>query len=317
MKIIAAIDGTRNSEAAVDCLIGMNLAPDTQIKLLTVLKAEETSIALSEAKSGANNLHTAARQALADMVKVLEGLIPGCVISAEVLQGEPKSKIIEVARKWSCDLIVVGSRGKKGMDLILLGSVSQGILMQSPCPVLIVKADEAVQIEKFREGFKRVLFTADNSAYSKAAFEWLKKLRFSKNAEFRLVTVVPQLTDSFAGEERASSVNEVIRDHDELKARADMELQVLANELDDCFAGASIVTEVAEGDPREMILHCAEVWDADLIVMGSHGRSGLTKLLLGSVSQAIAIHSNCAVAVVRGIAQKGRDEMKLTGRFAK
>ena len=315
MKIIVAVDGTRNSEAAVDCLIGMNLAPDTHIKLLTVLKADETGIRLTEAEAGAHNLLTGAKKALDEMILELQRLIEGCVFSAEVVQGEPKSKIVEIAKKWNSDLIVMGSRGHKGMDLILLGSVSQGILMQAPCPVLIVKADESVKIESFRNGFKRIMFTADNSVYSKAAFEWLKKLRFA-NVEFRLITVIPPVTDSISGEEQARSVSDLLSKHDELRARADMELQILANELDDSFPGSSIVTEVAEGDPREMILNSAETWSADLIVMGSHGRSGLTKLLLGSVSQAVAVHSHCAVAVVRGIAQKGRDEMKLTGRFA-
>jgi nucleotide-binding universal stress UspA family protein len=64
-------------------------------------------------------------------------------------------------------------------------------------------------------------------------------------------------------------------------------------------AGFKTSTSVEEGDARERILHCAETWHADLILLGSHGWRGLDRLLLGSVSEAIARHAKCSVEVVR------------------
>jgi nucleotide-binding universal stress UspA family protein len=63
--------------------------------------------------------------------------------------------------------------------------------------------------------------------------------------------------------------------------------------------GLSTETAVREGDPRSTIVNEAEAWGADLIVVGSHGRSGLARWLLGSVAQAIVAHAPCSVEVVR------------------
>lgn len=61
----------------------------------------------------------------------------------------------------------------------------------------------------------------------------------------------------------------------------------------------SIDTRVVEGYPKQAILDEAEQWSADLIVLGSHGHRGLTRLWLGSVSQSVAVHANCSVEIVR------------------
>ena len=60
-----------------------------------------------------------------------------------------------------------------------------------------------------------------------------------------------------------------------------------------------ITTETVEGSPKRVILDEAERWDAELIVVGSHGRRGLQRFLLGSVSQAVALHAPCSVEIVR------------------
>jgi nucleotide-binding universal stress UspA family protein len=60
-----------------------------------------------------------------------------------------------------------------------------------------------------------------------------------------------------------------------------------------------VSTEIVRGHPKHAIIDEAEAWDADLIVVGSHGYRGLTKLWLGSVSQAVASHAKCSVEIVR------------------
>lgn len=60
-----------------------------------------------------------------------------------------------------------------------------------------------------------------------------------------------------------------------------------------------ITTHIVSGGAREVILNEAEAWDPDLIVLGSHGRRGLQRFLLGSVSIAVATHANCSVEIVR------------------
>src|SRR5689334_2155836 len=65
-------------------------------------------------------------------------------------------------------------------------------------------------------------------------------------------------------------------------------------------AGLKVTGEVLSGKPKDAILEHAQNWPADLIVVGSHGRRGFRRLLLGSVSEAVAMNAHCSVAVVRG-----------------
>ena len=300
MKILAAVDSSQNSELAVQSLLGMNLSPDTEVKLLMVAKSDE-SVGAADAKQVLQKLTTELGQSLA------------CRVSSELLDGDAKSRIIDAAKQFAADLILLGTRGRKGVDLMLLGSVSQGVLMQSPCPVLIVKTGDTS--ETVQKGFKRVLVAADNSEYALAALNWLKKFNWSKDTTFKLMTVIPPFAESFESDQ-ASQMSTVMVEHDRMKDLAVTELGIMSDLLEAHVGGAGITSEVGEGDPREVILNMASKWDADLIVMGSHGRTGLTKLLLGSVSQAVAVHSECAVAIVRGIVQKGK-MMQQTGRFKK
>ena len=64
-------------------------------------------------------------------------------------------------------------------------------------------------------------------------------------------------------------------------------------------AGFRVTTSVTTGDARSVILDAASEWNADLIVLGSHGRAGLGRFLLGSVSEAVARHARCSVQIVR------------------
>jgi len=64
-------------------------------------------------------------------------------------------------------------------------------------------------------------------------------------------------------------------------------------------AGFNVTTAVKEGDPRTDLIDAASEWHADLIMVGSHGRTGLSRILMGSVSDAVASHAPCSVQIVR------------------
>ena len=71
-------------------------------------------------------------------------------------------------------------------------------------------------------------------------------------------------------------------------------------------AGLKATADVLDGNPKEAILEEAKKWNADLIVVGSHGRRGFKRLLLGSVSEAVAMNAHCSVVVVRDAAHSLR-----------
>ncbi len=297
MKILAAVDTTKHSQNALKCLKGLNLNQDSEVKLVKVRKGDPGK---GEAESYLQKLTEQLKNEL------------NCSVSYEVLEGDPKNKIVEAIKSFTADLALLGTRGHKGMELMLLGSVSQGVLMQSPCPVLIVKNND--EDESGLGSFQRIILAADNSDYSQAALNWLKRFKWNADASFKIITVIPHLFESFE-DEHTTSMTSILDQQQRLREAAERQLESMARSLES-HCGSEVSIEITEGDPREEVLRSASAWNADLIVMGSHGRTGLTKLLLGSVSQAVALHSDCAVAIVRGLVQKSK-VMQQTGRFIK
>jgi nucleotide-binding universal stress UspA family protein len=133
---------------------------------------------------------------------------------------------------------------------------------------------------------RRVLLATDGSETSAAAARALAERPWPGGSEFRVVSV----------EEPWALTPSRVRN---LEAVSSAE-QVLAS------AGLKATGAVLSGNAKEVILDEAQKWAADLIVVGSHGRRGFRRLLLGSVSEAVAMNAHCSVLVVRGPARPSR-----------
>lgn len=315
MKVLVAVDGSFHSQKALEALRSVKWADDTEIKLIaTVKSADVLPFGGNEhAHSMPEALQITGKQMQAVVAQLAQAT--GLSVTSTVLQGDPKTLVVQEAKNWPADLIFMGSRGRKGVELILLGSVSQAVLMQAQCPVVIVKSDPDQPAQPVQ--FKKILVTVDNSPYSEAAMQWLKKLNWG-DTQFRLVTVVQPLPEVVSESEVSPlRISQLAGEQDKLIASARESVQKWAAELGKAFGSTKVASEIGQGDPREVILRVAENWSADLIVMGSHGRTGLNKLLLGSVSQAVAVQGFASVAIVKGIVPKGQGGLKATGMFTK
>lgn len=145
-----------------------------------------------------------------------------------------------------------------------------------------------------------VLLAIDESSHSEAAIASVCERFRPETARIRAVHVVewPQrLAAPFRFAEGPSAADCVLAVHDamrdagrELLTRAEARLRQ---------AGFEVGSHLGEGDVRQVILDQAAAWPADLIVLGSHGRTGLDRLLLGSVSDSVVRHAPCSVEIVR------------------
>ncbi len=308
MKIIAPIDSSDSAESTLSALVGTKWQAGTEIKLLSVKHQEHSKGSHSEDTINIESV-------LTNKADELKKRLQDCTISTEIAQGDPKTQIAEVAKHWPSDLIVMGTRGKKGLDAIFLGSVSQGVLLQAHCPVIIAK--KAPDEQHAHEGFKSIVLSVDNSAYARAALTWLMNINWGENTVFKLVTAIPPLAEFFSGEMNPVLVSGLVEEHKSLFEKATRELQEMAKKLTEATGPGRVSTAIVDGDPREVILNVALSCNADLIVMGSHGKTGLTRLLLGSVSRAISQQAPCAVAVIKGLVPKGQpNTLQRTGRFS-
>jgi nucleotide-binding universal stress UspA family protein len=141
------------------------------------------------------------------------------------------------------------------------------------------------------------LLAIDDSKFSEAATQAIIERIKTENAEVHVLTVV-DLINYFASEQAATAYIPQIDEirHERLKKAG--ELIDRATHLLQA-AGFKVSSGVSEGDPKARIVACAEEWHADLIVLGSHGRKGFDRALLGSVSESVARYARCSVAIVR------------------
>jgi nucleotide-binding universal stress UspA family protein len=144
MKILLAVDDSKFAEAAAQAVLVRAKPEDTKVQVLHVL--EPPSLMASSETPGYNPAFDAAwwraekERAHALVERTAEQLrSKGFEATAVVEEGEPKSRILEIARNWPADLIVLGSHGRKGLLHFLMGSVSDAVVRHAPCSVEVVR----------------------------------------------------------------------------------------------------------------------------------------------------------------------------------
>ena len=153
MKILLAIDGSACSDSAV-CEVGRHpWPPGTEVRIIIVdapldaLPLRLSHAASSVARIGSPSAYDQLVQeeraqmnnALLRAAESLHNLAPQLSISAALIEGSPKEKIIEEAQRWAADMIVVGSQGRGAIRSLFLGSVSLAVVLNAPCSVLVVR----------------------------------------------------------------------------------------------------------------------------------------------------------------------------------
>ena len=205
---------------------------------------------------------------------------------------EPADEIVSCARMSDIDLIVMGTHGRGGLARAVMGSVAEHVVRTAPCPVLTVHQAPATD----RPGPSRILVATDFSPPSDTALEFARTLAARFGASLHLLHVVedPTIGGPVASEmylaESPATRTERLKD-----SQARLSHRVTGSDR----AALNATTEVVFGRSAEMIVDYAADTKADLIVMGTHGRTGLAHLLVGSVAERVVRHAACPVLTVR------------------
>ncbi|PSH04149.1 MAG: universal stress protein [Acidobacteria bacterium] len=139
----------------------------------------------------------------------------------------------------------------------------------------------------------KILLATDGSSFSDAAAQSITKQFRSQDNEVRVLSVVEPFSITPMPQMAPGYHPELDDQIHRAKALVERTAETLAE------AGFSVSTSVVTGDAKTVIIEEAAQWQADLVVVGSHGRKGLGRFLLGSVSEAVARHTNCSVEIVR------------------
>jgi nucleotide-binding universal stress UspA family protein len=200
----------------------------------------------------------------------------------------PFQAIIEEAEKSRADMIIMGRRGRTGIRRLLMGSVTAKVIGYSPCNVLVVPRLAEIRYEK-------ILVATDGSKYSIAAASEAIGIAKRCGAELFIVSVVPT---------EASSPFDIVHSEMQHEMIAQKEFRDGEKNVNDLLVtakqeGVTVAGNIIQGRPYEVIVEHSREKGVDLIVMGSHGRTGMERLLMGSVTERVVGNADCPVLVVK------------------
>lgn len=143
-----------------------------------------------------------------------------------------------------------------------------------------------------------VLLALDDSVHSEEALESVLRRPWPDGSKFRIISVVEPFHPEYAGW-HTSYVPLAIEAQKELVQATERLVEESTKKLQEAVGQENVSGEVVEGYIKDKIIEMARSWPADIIVMGSHGRRGFTRFLLGSVSEAVVSHAPCTVEIVK------------------
>lgn len=292
--IVVGVDFGAESEVALRAAI--ELAQRTGGKLLLVHAGVVVESAkrsrLASVREWERLLAEKARQQKARLENFCREIAEeGVEVSCEVVEGVAAEKLAQIAQERSADLLVLGTRGRRGVKRAVLGSVAQEAVRLCDCSVLVARAPQDAA------AFSRVLVATDFTEFAERALESALEL-VRPNGLVR-VAHFWSLPSSLGTHPTFAVGQDVLEELVEQHAR---EVQELGDALIDKYARDNVQLEFVaqEGPASAGIVRMAEQGDFDLIVTGSHGRRGFRRFFLGSVAESVVIHATCSVIVVHG-----------------
>jgi nucleotide-binding universal stress UspA family protein len=213
----------------------------------------------------------------------------GIVVATHVhgaREGDVAQSIVDHAQELSADLIIICTHGGSGLRGLLFGSIAQQVLQRGMAPILLIRPTESGNAPPFDP--RRIIVPLDGTPAHEPALATAEVLARVVSAELHLVLVIPTLA-TLADERAAAGLLLPTTMTAILDLAQHGGVEYLAQIVARCRAeGLAVTAEVLRGDAVPLVLDCAERVDADLMVLASHGRTGLDAILAGSVAPRIA-----------------------------
>ncbi len=196
--------------------------------------------------------------------------------------------ILSFVDQQDIDLVVMGTHGRRGANRLLIGSVAEEVVRSASCPVLTIRADEKVAPG---DAIRRILVPVDFSDVSHRAIQHAKELAMTYGARLDLLHVVEEIALPAAyGMEPVNLVIPEVVENSE-RALADMAREEIGYE--------HIVVHALTGYAVSTILDFADENEIDLMVIATHGRTGIDRVLMGSVAEKVVRRAPCPVFTVK------------------
>ncbi|MFC4541321.1 universal stress protein [Halosolutus amylolyticus] len=268
--LLVPVDGSESSIAALDHALDVAADHGATVQLLYVADTNKPSLVRYEGNV-VDVLEEEGEEILSDARdRAKERGVP---VVDDVVQGQPRSAIVDAAAEGPVDLVVMGTHGHRGLKEYVLGSVAEGVVNESEPPVLAVRTEDAT-----RYPYENVLVPTDGSDHARTALRYGAEIAARHDATLHLLSVVDEPTLGLA----VGSTPTADRLEEQAREVLEEATSVATN------AGVDDVeTAIEFGSVSREITSVADAADVDLVVMGTHGRTGLDQHLLGSVTERV------------------------------
>ncbi|MBI4824985.1 MAG: universal stress protein [Nitrospirae bacterium] len=210
----------------------------------------------------------------------------GIEVQSLLCHGEPPAVIVDIAREKKADLIMLGTYGRRGLNRLLMGSVTSQVVVHSPVDVLIVKKP----CTECTGEYKSILVPFDGSPSAQKALERACHLSKIDNAEIKILYVIPRYEEMVEFFKSSSIKTSLFQEAQKIIDTA----KGIASKL-----GAPARDEIQEGNAAEKIMEASKKLKNGLVVMGSYGYTGINKAIMGSTAERVIMTASCPVLVVR------------------
>ncbi|HUO85779.1 MAG TPA: universal stress protein [Thermoanaerobaculia bacterium] len=289
-RIVAATDFSETADAALDWAVDIARQHGAGLRLIhaLTLPAPLPDYVPAGADFG-EELHSVALAKLEETAARVRQA--GVEVELEVPVGVPSQAILRVAEESDADLVVLGTRGLTGVGHLLLGSTAERVVQRARCPVLTVHPEDRGRHRPIRNVVLPTDFSSGADQVAAVALRLLAGLEAS--ARIVLVHAYHLPIEYTAYGPIPTSVRFLEDVGADAQERLDQAARALSRE------GLAVESVLREGYPPDVIVETAQEHEADLIAMGTHGRTGLAHLLLGSTAERVVQHAPCPVITVR------------------
>lgn len=293
-SILVATDFSATADTAVDRAADLAKARGARLVLFHAVAVEPMPVAGAGFEVLPPDFQERVREASAQRLdEAVAALVARGIDAVGRLElAPPGSAVPSAAERMGVDLIVIGTRGLAGFEHLLLGSTAEQVLRSAACPVLVVHPGDGRPLDPIRT----LVVAVDFSEESRRALTVAASLFADFEPRPRVVLLhafhLPVALTPLAGAYPVGSIAV-----DEACDRARENLQEDAAPLRD--EGFEVEAVVTQGDPPTSIAEYAAAHGADVVVLGTHGYSGLKHMLLGSTAERVLKHAPCPVLTLR------------------
>lgn len=293
--VLVPLDGSDVSERVLPYAAEFAARAGGRLHLLSVFEGIEFELRALQSAETIDRVRAECLGFYEEYLAAAKAKVQGVEVETQVAEGHPVDVIADVADELKPYIVAMSTHGRSGLGRALMGSVADKVTRSAKYPTLLVRNEKEGRPAAYTVG--KIMLPLDGSELSEGAIPMTGTVAQHHNATVELVRVVPFASagvyaPGFAGAAYAGTIDEVERS---LEQAAEAYLQ---QKMPLVTGAPSVRAFVLRGSPFQAISDFAQEREADLVVMSSHGRSGLRRLALGSVATSVIQDSGVPVLLV-------------------